>query len=530
MLRRRAFSLAYILTLCALAFLLVGLAVTSGLQVHSREQALRNRQQAILYAKNGLERAIARLAEDQKWGQSTGDQLKVQPLAGHPEDAGALVTFDATDAYASVNRLNLESTASVPKNTVHLWSVGTYRGAKVRIEASVAKPAFPFAIASSGPITTRGDFFAGTIDNPDDADLELSSAAFLQHLKQASLLSNGTRVSLQEGHITGDVVSAGTIDPGPKVVVDGQKREHSSPKPMPVFDLNALDTRGKPLLNELPSGDLRRSQPLIGYARCAGNLVVMDPLNLEEAILFVDGDLTVKGKLSGKGAVFARGTITVESTALGAIDEVALIAGSDLTVSGLGKTRSKVVGLLASGGNLHLSNITVVGAVICSGTGAQALTLDNVNVLGSPKGLQFEFDVAWGVATTYNATPDPTTGSPGGLVRLAQVVDPATGVKRDAVPADSVTRYDPQNPDALLLREGDFQVLAPDGSVQSLSQAGIAFGTNRIDNFRGILNDFARQQANVNTAAVAHGKFSLDLNRFLRLGGDSLQVVYRRID
>jgi len=198
-------------------------------------------------------------------------------------------------------------------------------------------------------------------------------------------------------------------------------------------------------------------------------------------------------------------------------------------VSGLGKTRSKVVGLLASGGNLHLSNITVVGAVICSATGAQALTLDNVNALGSPKGLQFEFDVAWGVATTYNAPGNPA--SPGGLVRLTPVVDAVTGVKRDAVPADFVTRYDPQNPDAPLLREGDFEVVAADGSEQTLAQAGIAFdGKKFIDKLRAPLDGFAQQQAKITSTTISHGKFTLDLNRFLRVGGDSLQAVYRRID
>lgn len=527
---KRGFSLAFVLTLGALGLLLVGLAMDSSLKLHARERHRRNREQAILYAKNGLERALVKLANPD-WGKQPSDELTVGPLAGHPADAGARITFDPADPLASVNNFDRDGTSEVPKNTVHLWSVGSYGGVKVRLEASVARPRFPYAIASSGPITTSGAFFAGTIEDPADADLPFGSTEFMKKVKQASLLSNGTSTSLRGApvHITGDLISAGEISLDPQVRVDGQVRSHSEVKPIPKFELTSFDTAGKPLLDEIPPGDLRRDSAIKGYARCDGNLRVSGPLKLEEAILYVNGDLRVDGQLSGKGALFVRGNVVVESTSLGALDEVALIAGGSLRVSGSGQNRSKLVGLLVSCGDLSLSDVTVVGAVVCTGDSTRTLTMENVNVFGSPKGLQFEFAVGWGVDTSYEVKGFGRGGTV--LVRLKQLDDPsAPGGKRDAKPADFVGRYDVAHPDSPLLRESDFEVVLANGSVTTLSAAGILFDDDLLQfHLTDKLDSVAVKEAGaLGKSGFSQGKLSLDLNRFLRLG-DTLQVVYRRI-
>lgn len=308
---------------------------------------------------------------------------------------------------------------------------------------------------------------------------------------------------------------------------------HSEAKPIPKFDLASFDTAGKPLLDEIPAGDLRRDSAIKGYARCDGNLRVAGPLQLEEAVLYVDGDLRVDGQLSGKGALFVRGNLVVESTALGALDEVALIAGGSLRVSGSGQSRSKLVGLLVSRGDLSLSGVTVVGAVICAGDAGRTLTMENVNVFGSPKGLQFEFAMSWGgVATSYTVTRPIADGGDTVTVRLVQLPDASapTG-KRDAKPADFVDRYDAAKPNEPLLRESDFEVVpAGGGEPITLEAAKIQFFDDElqaqlVEDLDSITSQAARQQ---NSSAYSRGKLSLDLNKFLRVG-DTLQVVYRRI-
>ena len=523
---KRGFSLASVLMIAALAFATVSAVVLCILKLQRYETHARQRRQAELYAQNALEATIAQLVENSKFGGN----VTVASSPGHPENSQGLVTFAQGQAWKSINHFEEGGDAEVPEKTAHLWALGRFGGAEVKIEAALAMPAFPFAVASSGPIRTSGAFFDGTIDNPDHADIPVDSPDILKYLKQASLLSNGDRLALSGDpvRVTGDLVCSGVVDLGTGVKVDGQIRSHASKKPVPDLDFAKLDTAGKPLLLQLAPGSLRRNDPIKGYARCNGDLVVEGDLALEEAILYVDGSLTVRGRLSGKGALFATGGVMVESTALGALDQLALIAGGDMTVSGKPGQRSKLVGLLASKGNLRLSDLTVVGAVVCAGSPDRVLQMDNVHVLGNSKGLQFEFAMGWGSArTSYSVAAG--YGSTGGLVRLARVKD-GTGVAHEAMPADFVSRYDAAHPDAALLKESDFEVLLDDGSTQSLAAAGISLETGPAAD--GMIIDLqkaaTRAAATESSSVYSQGKLSLDLNKFLRVG-DTMQVVYRKI-
>ncbi len=514
--------------LAALAFATVSAVVFCILKLQRYETHSRQRRQAEIYAQNALEETIAQLVENPKFRSN----VTVANSPGHPENAQGLVTFDQGQAWKSVNHFEEAGDEDVPEKTAHLWALGRFGGAEVKIEAALAMPAFPFAVASSGPIRTSGAFFAGTIDNPDHADVPIDSPDILKYLKQASLLSNGDSLALSGNpvHVTGDLVCAGLVDLGSGVKVDGQIRSHASKKPIPDLDFAKFDTAGKPLLLQLAPGSLRRNEPIKGYARCDGDLVVEGDLALEEAILYVDGSLTVRGRLSGKGALFATGKVVLETTALGALDQLALISGGDMTVLGRPGQRSKLVGLLASKGNLRLSDLTVVGAVVCAGSEDRELSMDNVNVLGNGAGLQFEFAMGWGSArTSYPVTLSVRYGGGTATVRLAKV-DDGHGGKREALPADFVGRYDAAHPEAALLTESDFEVVLEDGSIQTLAAAGISLTLDELQaQLVGNLNAAAVNAASTSgNAYFGQGKLSLDLNKFLRVG-DTLQVVYRRI-
>lgn len=529
---KRGFSLASVLMIAALAFATVSAVVFCILKLQRYETHARQRRQAELYARNALEKTIAQLVDNPKFGGNEAGEVTVESLPGHPENAQGLVTFAQGQAWRSVNHFEGAGDAEVPEKTAHLWALGQFGGAQVRMEAALAMPAFPFAVASSGPIRTTGAFFAGTIDSAEHADIPVGSPDLLKYLKQASLLSNGDTLALSGNpvHVTGDLVCAGVIDQGAGVKVDGQVRSHAQKKPIPELDFTKFDTAGKPLLLQLAPGTLRRNDPIKGYARCGGDLVVEGDLALEEAILYVDGSLTVRGRLSGKGALFVTGDVVMESTALGSLDQMALITGGDLTVTGRPGQRSKLVGLLASKGNLRLSDLTVVGAVVCAGSQDQVLKMDNVNVLGNGAGLQFEFAMGWGDAkTSYDVTRPVIDGGGTVTVRLIQV-DDGHGAKRPAMPADFVGRYDAANPTAPLLRETDFEVVLDDGSVTTMAAAGIALDTGpAADGMVLELQTLATKAAQTESSGFySQGKLSLDLNKFLRVG-DTLQVVYRRL-
>ncbi|MBS2040606.1 hypothetical protein JST97_36805, partial [bacterium] len=204
--------------------------------------------------------------------------------------------------------------------------------------------------------------------------------------------------------------------------------------------------------------------------------------------------------------------------------------------------RSKLVGLLASKGNLHLSDLTVVGAVVCAGSADRVLEMSNVNVLGNSAGLDFAFELGWGrAATSYGLVGGGTRGGAGRLVRMVAKPDGRGGM-RPAVPTDFIDRYDPRNPGADLIQPGDFEVVELDSSGQpvlgpdhqpiahSFSESGLDFNDPfLVGKLLEKLQDTARTQAQSPTESImSAGKLSLDLNKFLKVG-ETLQVVFRTI-
>ena len=198
---------------------------------------------------------------------------------------------------------------------------------------------------------------------------------------------------------------------------------------------------------------------------------------------------------------------------------------------GAGESRVPHGGPARIHGRPVTGRFTVVGAVVCSGDESRALRLANVDVFGSPKGTDFEFNLGWGWPTSYLVQEDPTIGGGNVTVRLKQLPDTSapTGM-RPALPADFVGRYSATNPDAPLLRENDFEVMPADGSVTTLAAAGVSFNNGDlqgklVENLNSATVNATNASSN---SAFSQGKLSLDLNKFLRVG-DTLQVVYRRI-
>jgi len=532
---RRAYSLAAVCALCALALLMLSLALDMMLRTHRQATRTEQYEIALRYAKNAFQLGLVHLRQDPQWH----DTLEVPRLPEEKLPASARIHFDPTIPDFSSNRFDQDGFNTThtglqqPGHSIHLLSVGRCSGTRAIVEGIIAVKPFPYAIASSGPLVTSGAFVAGSIDDPSVLPSVVDDPIALQKaLKRGSLLSNASlSLSGSPVRVTGDVVCAGTASLGPGVVVEGQVREHRDPKPIPSFTLSQFDTAEKPGVRILETNHLTQPDDFEGYVRGSGPVIIDGALRLSEAIVYIDGDLTVRGPLAGRGALFVTGNVVLESTSLGALDQLALIAGRGLTLRGTSQSTSRLVGLLVSLGDLSLSDVTLVGALLCAGDHNKTLKLHNVAAYASPKGLQFEFALGWGVPTQYQAPPDPISGTGGGLVRLAQVTDPDSGEKRNATPADFVGRYDASHPNAPLLRASDFEVVLADGSVTTLAGAGIPFNNNKLkDNLMDAMNSAARHQAQAAAdQTVSEGKLSLDLNKFLRVG-DSLQVVYRRID
>ena len=539
--RRRAYSLAAVSALCAVAFLMLLLALDVMMQTYRRGAQAEGYEIALRYANSGFQQALARLRQDSDWGKQPGDSIQVPQIPGDVAGSGAQVRFttaaDNSDRTLSLNRVGLDPATSatglaLPANSVHLVSVGTARGVKATIEGVIAVNPFPFAIASSGPLVSTGSFLVGSLEDPAALD---DPVAFQKALKRGSLLSNatGNSISLSGSpvRVTGDVVCVGQATLGSGVTIEGEVKENRQPKPIPEIKLSDFDTAGKEGVRILETNHLTRPEAFEGYVRATGDVEVDGELKLSEAIVYIDGTLTVRGPLSGRGALFVTGEVKLESAALGALDQLALVSGGRLTVSGRGKDTSRLVGLLVSKGDISLSNMTVIGAVVASGGPGNQLKFDNVSMLGSSKGLDFEFDLGWGGKPTTFKLPDDVT-RPDGLNRtvfLKPITTSAPTGERPAMPSDFVSRYNPASPDTPLLLPSDFSVKMNDGSTKTLDELGISMVTGlTADSMIFGLQSLALDAARTSVSDAGAGKLSLNLNKFLKIG-ETLQLAYRRI-
>ena len=563
---QRGLSLPYVLVMGFVAFVIMssvlGLVSSNARQVSSRM----SHETASRYAFNAFQLAAARLKDNPSWGKAPSDTLSASHVAGDPEDARGVVTFETASADRSVN--NVEGTdatkspegLTLPVGSAYLRAVGECGGVRSVCEGVLAVQPFPFSVASSGPLITSGSFLTGSIDDPsvlDQGGLDLQKV-----LKRGSILSNAGGVSVNLSgspvNVTGDVVCVGSATLGGNVVIGGEKKEFQQPKAMPTY-------RVAPRAGEVPpvdlysktfpadgkgvrhldaevapgTGDLRLKDPLEGFAQYVSpsgqDLVVSGDLKMAEAIVYVKGNLRVTGALSGVGALLCTGNVNLGSTSIGAIEKMAVVADGSITVAGAGRSSSRIVGLLMSGGDLTLRDVTVVGAVVCAGGEGQSMRLTNVDAYGSTRGTDFQFSLAWTRATSHYFPP--TSRQQGGTLRLARIKDHSTGQMRTPMPSDFASRYRSGMSSADLIQDSDFELVITDSSghevVRTLASAGVSLSSPEYGNWLNILVTPLRDEAfevsrESPRLTVSQGSLHLDLNKFLRLG-DTLQLSYRRL-
>jgi hypothetical protein len=134
-------------------------------------------------------------------------------------------------------------------------------------------------------------------------------------------------------------------------------------------------------------------------------------VDLQGALVYVDGDVVLDKPLKGTGALVATGSVTLRGGADMEADSLAaVLAGGDLTVAGAAGTRTQFTGLLYTEGNLSLSNTRVVGAALANGDGAvgqgSTMSIMDSEVLASPEGQ----DVAIAIQDFADASGPSMTG------------------------------------------------------------------------------------------------------------------------
>lgn len=373
--------------------LVVSLIVTlgfslSGLSVSQLGLAKRadNRQQAQNMAESAIALGIEKVRADEKYA---GGLLTIQ--AG---EATGYLTFQETEGLlASTNNLAGTSSAvgsgdrAVPAGTVRLVGEGRCGDAVRRVEAFLRAPACPYALASSGRIEATGGLMVGSVKSSDEVPPILADPA-ANPPRPGDLVANSDRddaVVLQgQSLITGDLQTAGEVQAAnPGSDIWGEVRAHCDPVVLPEVDVGSYDplTTGKPHSSlDAPPEDNPR---LSGVVRFNSSQVIPGTLTLDSSLVFVKGDLTVKGGVKGRGALVVTGRTRLENGAtLDAGNRVCLLGQGSVDILGSGKQSSAFQGIVYTEGDFTVEKITVVGSLFSKGS---LVKLGDCNLLANPE-------------------------------------------------------------------------------------------------------------------------------------------------
>ncbi|MEW6281694.1 MAG: hypothetical protein AB1758_24005 [Candidatus Eremiobacterota bacterium] len=336
-------------------------------------------------ARSVLALAVERIQGNADFG-APGQPTDVNPLRVQFEatPGEGLLTFDPAEARRlgiplSVNNLaggrslTTPDGQTVPTQAVYLVAVGRSGGTERRVEAVLHLPPFPYAAASDGPIRSRGGLLVAAVESGQPVDLK--------QLQPADLRSNATGsralVLGPDSTVSGDVVAAGDIELDGSTVM-GAVRPNEAPEFLPRIQVGDFD----PLATGRAYTEMEESyqgpQTLVGVQRRKGDLLLDGDVNLNGAVLFVEGTVTVRGSLRGNGLVATTGELRVERQVdMQAGDSVALVSAGKMSLQGTGRAGSSVRGVVYTEGGLEARQLSLRGTLVAhKGDRAQASEVD----------------------------------------------------------------------------------------------------------------------------------------------------------
>ncbi len=348
--RQRGHILVQLLVISSLLFVLassfVAMASFHSYTVSRRTELYRAR----LAGQAAIEEAMVHLTQDATWQGS---------VQGETLNGSYRLSFDD-----SVNNLKgplpLQGYAGrlVPPNSALLVGHGNARSeASSTVLALVRFEPYPFALAASNGLTAASrlrvlgalsleDVAAGRLDEP--AGILMAAPGSNLTAGPGSLVTGGIQVS------SGDPIL------GPGSDVRQGVRQGAVPSMLPDLDLARYDNQGFEGLTELLPGSYP-STALEGPVRVPGTLQLAGAA-LQNAYVYVDGDLAINGRLSGNGSFYVRGNARLRGNqSLVGGTSIAVFSQGTLEVAGA----SFFQGLLYSHEFVRTgAGMNVVGSVI----------------------------------------------------------------------------------------------------------------------------------------------------------------------
>ena len=338
------------------------------------------------------ESAVALAIVELKNGQVGLDRRITYPE--NSDNPAAVISFDkesgepySTNALSSDVAVIGWNQTLVPKRSIHLVSVGKIGKMRVLQEVFIGQKNLPFAVASAGKVKgTALDVYSV------DSFEALADGVTEDEKKPGNIVANDSSadsVALgSDTDVSGDVRTVGRVSLSGGAVVQGQVKEGQASQNLPRIDLTQYDPQnGQQSFVPYTQGMAEISK---GKARYQGDLTVGD-LRLDQGLLYVDGNLTITGKISGSGAIVCTQQVTVSGSLNVSSDLVALVAGGDVHIDGQGNSAggTRMQGLVYTKGSFKAEDSTVVGAIVSAQVDGTT-ELDRVNLVQVPEATNFE--------------------------------------------------------------------------------------------------------------------------------------------
>lgn len=376
---------------------------------------------------------------------------------------------------------------AVPPERACLVGVGRYRGQEVRLEVMLHVPEFPYVLGSSVPL--QGDNL-NVFAVASQADLANGVAGVPEDKKEPGhLVTNAPDptglAALRLGGLTtieGDAQSRGTITTEANVQVKGERRPQAEPVPLPDINFATLDPIARTEKTDITTGTLNNPPQFEGFYRAGSSLTISGGLDLNGAVIYVDGSVTVDGGIRGKGALIATHDVTVRGPSQFTGDQQAgIVAGGNVQLQGV--PNAEFHGLIYTEGNLDVRNIQVAGSVVVNNPNqAGSSQFSDTELVQTPGSGRLSFPIT----STVPGTP-PGLGAVSDFGYHAYAWGPAFDVNSGQQWMDIKMKWDPMNyanPDPSL-----FKITHPRSAAEPWVEIGppdtppadmIAYGKMRI--------------------------------------------------
>lgn len=520
--KRRGVSLGTTLLLVLVLVVLV-FSLAAGSVSHLNLANLHsNSEKAHNLAVSVISMSIATLREDPAFGRGgpLDALLELHPapgsdawLAFHQGRAGSLGIGYSTNNLDGDGAVDGWNSQRVPARSVHLVGVGRHAGVTKRVEAVLHIPQFPYAVATSGPVHSLGGLVVGGL--PRDYWSSGSGTLRPDELVAADLVSNAPAADAvtlgADTLITGDLQSAGGVALDPATKVQGEVRTFSPPAELPEIELTDFDPASKPE-NQLLSNGTYEAPVFGGFLKHVGNMTVTGGMELDSALLYVEGNLSVTGGLKGVGALIVTGTTSISggATELTTDNAVAILSGGDILLTGGDQATDLLRGIVYTEGTFYANQVTLVGTLVARGD--QPSTLNQARVVFDPEANRF----------TVTPRPPPTDFSLGIRGGVHNGLDDFNGTGSYA-PSTIVVNYQPAGPGMVSIGGGP--PLSYDDAANQI-MAGLPGQVPTHDLGRMLRNAMMRASAasTSTTPAMSASVLTVNLSEFLNQG-DAFRVL-----